>query len=399
LGGAAYALGLRALDLAHSYERFALWILLGTALCLVLAIKLIVPLFTWRGRRLLVGRWLRLTRWEFWPAWVFYAPVLAHVLWLAIQHRSLRMFTAVNPAMPAGGFIGESKSAILAGLALSGDRVVRTRELPANLSASERIAIVEQFRTEHGFEYPLVLKPDAGQRGSGVKVVRNDLEVAAWIEAMQSDGVVQQFAPGLEFGIFYFRYPDAARGRIFSITQKVFPEVVGDGLRTLEQLILLDPRAVAQAKVLLHRNTQHLWDVPAQGARVALVDIGNHCQGTIFLDGSALCTPAIESAIEQLSQGFAGFYFGRYDVRASSLEEFRAGRFLVIELNGATSEATHIYDPKYSVFAAWRILREQWSILFEIARQNRARGAATVGPAQLLSELRRYRRLARSHPG
>jgi hypothetical protein len=244
-----------------------------------------------------------------------------------------------------------------------------------------------------------VLKPDAGQRGSGVKVVRNDLEVAAWIEAMQSDGVVQQFAPGLEFGFFYFRYPDAARGRIFSITQKVFPEVVGDGLRTLEQLILLDPRAVAQAKVLLHRNTQHLWDVPAQGARVALVDIGNHCQGTIFLDGSALCTPAIESAIEQLSQGFAGFYFGRYDVRASSLEEFRAGRFLVIELNGATSEATHIYDPKYSVFAAWRILREQWSILFEIARQNRARGAATVGPAQLLSELRRYRRLARSHPG
>jgi len=398
LGGAAYALGQRALELASQYQRFALLILLGTALLLVLAAKLIVPLFTWRGRRLLVGRWLRLTRWEFWPPWAFYPPILAYVALLAFRHRSLSLFTAANPAMPAGGFIGESKTAIVEGLAEAGEFIVRSRRLPARLPAEERARIVREFRAEHGLEYPIVLKPDAGQRGSGVMLPRNDAQVLDWLETIRSDGVVQEFVAGLEFGVFYYRYPQAARGRVFSITRKIFPEVVGDGVHTLEHLILADARAVAMAKVYLHRNTHHLWDVPAAGERVPLVEIGNHCQGTIFLDGSALLTAQIEQAIERVSRAFEGFYFGRYDVRAPSLEAFQAGRFRVIELNGATSEATHIYDPKFSVFEAWAILREQWRILFEIARQNRERGVATVGLGELLRELRRYRRMARSHP-
>ncbi|MEO6708459.1 MAG: SNARE-like domain protein, partial [Planctomycetota bacterium] len=108
--------------------------------------------------------------------------------------------------------------------------------------------------------------------------------------------------------------------------------------------------------------------------------------------------PMIESAIDRISRAYHGFYFGRYDVRAESLEAFQAGAFTVIELNGATSEATHIYDPKFTVLEAWRTLREQWRILFEIARRNRARGTPTVGVGELWSEMRRYRRAARSHP-
>ena len=153
------------------------------------------------------------------------------------------------------------------------------------------------------------------------------------------------------------------------------------------------------AEVYLHRNRGRLWDVPAAGERVRIADLGNHCQGAIFLDGTPLLTPQIESAIDEVSRGYAGFYFGRYDVRSESLESFRAGRFTVIELNGATSEATHIYDPRYSVFEAWRVLREQWRILYEIARRNRAAGTRLVGVGELWSDMRRYRRAARSHPG
>ena len=398
LGGIAYFLGLRAIELADDYKHFALLIVLGAALLLVLAIKLFVPLFTWRGRRLLVGRWRRLTRWEFWPAWAFYPPVVAHVFCLAFKHRSLSLLTAVNPAMPAGGFIGESKTAIIDGLTRGSDCIVRSRLLPATSTVGERIALVAAFRIQHGLDYPIVLKPDAGQRGSGVKVARSDAEVAAWIGVMHSDGVVQEFAKGLEFGVFYYRYPGDERGQVFSITQKVFPEVTGNGVHTLEHLILADPRAVAMAKLYLHRNTTRLWEIPAAGLRVQIADVGNHCQGAIFLDGTPLLTPELEAAIDRTSRGFEGFYFGRYDVRSESQEAFRAGRFLVIELNGATSEATHIYDPKYSVFEAWRVLRRQWRILFEIARRNRANGTSTVGVGELLNDLRRYRGQARSHP-
>jgi hypothetical protein len=33
-----------------------------------------------------------------------------------------------------------------------------------------------------------------------------------------------------------------------------------------------------------------------------------------------------------------------------------------------------MYDPKHSIFEAWKILIEQWSIAFAIAEQNLRRG-------------------------
>src|SRR6266581_4633806 len=75
---------------------------------------------TERGRRHLVSTWRRCTRWEFWPPWLFYPPVLAYVFGLMVKHRSATIFTAANPAILAGGFIGESKYDILQGLSRAG---------------------------------------------------------------------------------------------------------------------------------------------------------------------------------------------------------------------------------------------------------------------------------------
>src|SRR5829696_668379 len=76
------------------------------------ALHVLRRVVTHRGRRRLAGAWLRLTRWEFWPPWVFYPPVLAWIAWLIVRHRSVTVFTAANPGMPAAGFVGESKSEI-----------------------------------------------------------------------------------------------------------------------------------------------------------------------------------------------------------------------------------------------------------------------------------------------
>jgi membrane protein DedA with SNARE-associated domain len=399
LAGGAMALGRGVLPWVQAYERWALPALLGILVVLGLLVKVVLPSFTWRGRRMVVSRWRRLTRWEFWPPWMFYPPVLLYVLWLALRHGSLSLLTAVNPGLFAGGFVGESKAEIMDKLGQDDEHVARTERIPAELAPAERLERVRDFQRRQGLEWPVVLKPDAGQRGSGVTVVRGEDEARAYLEHIAVDCVVQEYVDGLEFGLFYVRRPSEARGHIFSITSKVFPKVVGDGRSTLEHLILHDGRAVSLARLYLDRNSSRLAEVPADGEEVQLVEIGNHARGAVFLDGTHLRTRDLEEAVDRVSRRFEGFYFGRYDVRVPSEEDLRRGRaFKVIELNGATSEATHIYDPRYGVLQAWRTLFEQWRLLFEIAAENRARGARTVRWTELLRLMTHYRAAARSHP-
>jgi hypothetical protein len=239
--------------------------------------------------------------------------------------------------------------------------------------------------SENNLGYPIVLKPDRGQRGSGVAIIRSDAEMQACFEKTDADTIIQEYVPGYEFGVFYLRKPNQKAGCIFSMTDKRFPIVTGDGKRTLEELILADGRAVCMAPFYLNLHRNALFDVPEAGEKIQLVELGTHCRGAMFLDGSNLKTPELEAVIDRISQTFPGFYFGRYDIRTSSIDDFKQGKnFKIIELNGVTSEATSIYDPKNSLISAYRILMRQWWLAFEIGAQNRQRGLQPVSLARLL---------------
>jgi len=206
--------------------------------------------------------------------------------------------------------------------------------------------------------------------------------------------VAQPFHPGpFEAGIFYYRIPSQARGKIFTITDKQFPILVGDGTSTIEEHIWRDPRFRMQAKTFLARHERDRTRVLPEGERFKLAIAGNHCQGTLFRDGSHLITPQLERAIDSIAQRFNGFYFGRFDVRYSDVERFKAGEDLtVIELNGITSESTNIYDPSRSIFRAYATLMRQWSILFEIGAANRQRGQRASRAWSLIRDLIGYYR-------
>lgn len=368
------------------------------AVLIYILIKLLVRLSTWRGRRLLLSSWRRMMQWEFWPPYVFYPPVVLYVIWLMLKHRSATLFTAANPAIPGGGFIGESKAEIYRGLATAKEFLPHWRLLKAPSIAKDRIRQAKEFMAERGLAYPVVLKPDAGQRGSGVGIIGSDAELEAYLRQSSVDTLIQEFLPGEEFGVFYYRYPNQPAGKIFAITEKRFPKVIGDGKSTLEQLILNDNRAVCMAKFLLDRHADRLWEQPTAGETVRLVELGTHCRGAVFLDGGRIKTEKLEAAIDHICQQFDGFYFGRFDIRTPNEEEFRQGRnFKVIELNGVTSEATSIYDPKNSVFAAYRILFAQWRIAFEIGAQNRERGSQPTPLRTLLKWMIAYREQSQSH--
>jgi hypothetical protein len=286
----------------------------------------------------------------------------------------LTLFTAANPGIESGGFAGESKSSILALLS----RVPDFTLILASLPAAARLKTLHEFMAERSLSYPIVLKPDVGERGKGVAIVRNNQEARTYLELAAVDTIVQEYIHGLEFGIFYCRYPGEPEGRILSITEKHFPAVIGDGKSCLRDLILRDERAVCLAGLYLRRLNRSAAEVPAQGERIALAELGSHCRGAIFLDGARLKTEALRAAVDAMAQSHSGFYFGRFDVRSSSIPDLQAGRFKVLELNGVSAEATHIYDPAMSLLDAYRTLFRQWSIAFEIGAINRAAGFAPM---------------------
>ncbi|HEX5633775.1 MAG TPA: hypothetical protein VFX50_11110, partial [Gemmatimonadales bacterium] len=370
---------------------------LALALALYLLVRLALQLSTWRGRRLALSRWRRLTRWEFWPMWAFYPPVVLYVIWLALRHRSVTLLTCVNPGIPGGGVAGESKAAILAGLARGSDRVAPFRLLRAHELNGDGERNVAAAMAALETSWPVVLKPDVGERGSGVAIVRSPEMLRRYLAGARGDVIVQRYMPGVEAGIFYYRLPGEARGHVFAITEKRLPAVVGDGRRTLEELILADDRAVCHAALFLRRHEARLQFVPARGEPVMLVELGTHSRGATFFDGAWLQSPALEAAVDRVSAGYPGFFFGRYDVRAPSWHALRQGEFTVIELNGATAEATSIYDPANGLLAAWRTLMRQWAILFEIAARNRRHGAEPTTIRELLGMLAHHRDAVAGH--
>jgi hypothetical protein len=246
--------------------------------------------------------------------------------------------------------------------------------LSKGLPASRRFHAVKDFLAARGLSYPVVLKPDVGERGTGVAIVRSDRELAAYFGTATGDTIVQRYVAGMEFGIFYYRYPGEPEGHIFSITEKRFPAVIGDGSSTIAELVLRDERAVCLADFYLGRLKRSADDVPAAGELVRLAELGSHCRGAVFLNGAKFETTALRSAVDAIARKFPGFHFGRFDVRSESIEDLQNGRFEVLELNGVSAVATHIYDPSVTVLAAYLTLFRQWRIAFEIGARNRHLG-------------------------
>lgn len=358
---------------------------------LMAAIVLASVVFSLRKLWPIIERW---GRWEFWPPWLFYIPVAVNYLRLAIKYRSVMAPTAANPGMFSGGIVGESKAEILEALGCSSPEFTATAQLLREGSVRERMDAFRAAIARHGWTYPVVLKPNVGQRGTGVKVIRCEAQAADYLRRTDALMLLQQYAPGpREVGVFYYRMPGEPRGCIFAITEKVFPSITGDGCSTIKQLIWKDPRARLIASTYLNRFAVRAEEVLENGQVLTLVETGNHAQGCIFKDGMRLLSPALADSIDAISRDLPGFYIGRYDVRYECDDDLRAGRnFQIVELNGAAAEATSIYDDRNSLWNAYRTLFRQWDLVFAIGVANLRRGNPATEPKALWREWRKCAR-------
>jgi hypothetical protein len=344
-----------------------------------------------------------LSRFEFWPGLLFYLPVWAYVLWLMLRHRSIRAPLASNPALPASGLFGEEKSLVL-GLP-RGEAAwwfARSTVVQRSGSAADTLVDGRAAMAAAGLRYPLVAKPDLGCRGAGVRPVRTEAELRAYIEAFPGGEriVLQELVDEEgEAGIFWARAPGAARGEIFSLTLKYFPRVTGDGRSTLRQLIEADPRAGKLTHLYFPRHRERLDQILTRGEQVRLAFAGSHSRGAIFRDGARFITPAMVERFDRIADGLPGFHIGRFDIRFASFEDVQDGHgFRIIEVNGAGSEATHIWDSRIRLRDAYRALWDQWRRIFAIGAMNRALGHRPEGYGAFLRRRAHERRATRAYP-
>ncbi|MDO6431141.1 NRDE family protein [Flavitalea sp. BT771] len=332
---------------------------------------------------------IRLTSWEYWPFAVIYAPAFLYWAWLSCKARSFFFFSTANPSITNAGFLMESKQQIY--------DLMPEGSYPKTVYCPKRRPVIGIRRTlaEQGLDFPLIAKPDIGQRGMQVSLLRDECDLYVYSARSKVDFLLQEYIDyPQEAGIFYYRYPGEPKGRISGIVGKEMLTITGDGVSTVEALLRKNDRHVLQLPALRAVYGDFLQQIPSPGEERLLVPYGNHSRGAKFLDWSDRITPALEERIDELCRQIPGFYFGRLDVKFESWEELCEGRkFSVIELNGAGSEPTHMYDPRHSLFFAWKEIFRHWRLLYDISRANaRKKGLAQMSTFEGLKMLRDYNR-------
>lgn len=339
------------------------------------------------------------------PALLFYLPVLLHCFRLALRHRGFMLPSVANPHILCGGFRGESKMSYLQQIppvlqhwVAPSLRVVAAVDIvrPRGLAHLQRQIV------DRGLAFPLVVKPDIGSQGYGVRLLRHLGELGTYLAGFPVGEalILQDYVDWQgEAGVLYVRLPGEPQGRIFSLGFRSFPHVVGDGQSTLAELIETDPRTSRMARRHRKAAAAQLSRVPAKGELVRLSLLGSVRIGALYYDGGDYVTPALTARFDEIARAMPEFYFGRFDVRFKSVEALGRGEdFQILEVNGASAEAIHIWDPEQTVRETYRVLFEQFRLLYEIGAHNRDRGHRPISLRDFLALQWKESRLLRRYP-
>ena len=307
--------------------------------------------------------WHKLKNWEYWSAYFIYMPTFFYWLWLMVKFRSISFYKYANPSIKNGGFYGDSKMNIY-------------NLFPKNLYP--KTILIEQNKnydfekiiTEYKLSFPLILKPDIGLRGIDVVKVNSVFDIENYCKIIKANFLIQELInlPN-EIGLFYCRIPNEANGKITGLTLKNFLTVEGNGFETIEQLLKKNYRYEMQISKL--KNKINLKEVLPVNVNRCIVPFGNHNRGTEFLDGKAFISDKLEESFNTIFKAIPGFYYGRLDIRYNTFEELEQGKnYSIIELNGAKSEPTHIYDTKHSFWFGQKEIFRHQKIMQKIVKVN-----------------------------
>lgn len=313
---------------------------------------------------------IKFFNWEYWPMWVVYFPASFYFIYVCLKARSFFFFSAANPSIETGGMFFESKWKIF--------ELIPKQYYPVTIyvDAADDLQSTMQKMTAAGIEFPVIVKPDRGERGWCVKKINNIVELEAYKKIIAIPFLLQAYADyPLEFSIFYYRHPNSDKGNVTSVTLKKLLSVTGDGTSTIEQLIERNDRAFLQSVTLKQNEQINFSRVLENGQEEILVPYGNHVRGAMFLDYNHIVDEQLINTFDTVSKSIEGFYFGRYDLRCASIEDLKQGKnFAILELNGAGAEPAHIYQPGFSFFKAQKVIIAHYKMMYRAAKENKKKG-------------------------
>ena len=312
----------------------------------------------------------KLFNWEYWPFQIVYIPIYFLWAFYALKARTIFFFNACNPKIKNGGFMAESKKEIYD--LIPQKYYPKTELVKENNDFQNVISILEKAQ----IQFPFIAKPDIGLRGSAVKKIHNLEELKEYNSSANFDYLLQDLIPyANEVGIFYVRFPNEKKGKVTGIVGKEYVIIEGDGISTIEELIKVNPRYELQIENIKKDFGNQFDEILEKGKKINLVPYGNHARGAKFIDASNLITDKLNETIDAMCQEIPEFYFGRLDVMYDNWNDLENGKnFALVEVNGAGSEPTHIYDPKHSLFFAWKELARHITYMYQISVQNHKRG-------------------------
>lgn len=359
------------------------WIAAGLLLAIFVTFHFVVPAFTWKGRRQLLAKVRGWTNHALMPGFVIGVPGALHALGLWIRHRGAGVYAAANPTLGRlGGASGESKSGLLAPFAAD-PAVVPFEKIPAGGSPAERAEAALDFATRRGLAYPLVLKPDGAESGTGVFMAKNEERLRAWFAAFKDDAFVQPHCPGREYEIVWHRAPGETTGRILAVVEKLRTTVTGDGKHNLEHLVWAGDESLDHAELFVRLNAGREDSIPAAGEVITLSDSGSLAKGArVSLRHGLADASAANEALNTLAGRHPGVHWLRLDVRAKSDEDFAAAKdWRITEIEGAGKYSSLLRDPNLRPADAQLRIARQRSACFATGAVNIARSASRRKPS------------------
>ena len=331
----------------------------------------------------------KISNWERWNFYVLYFPIGPVWLWYCLRSWSFWYFSSSNPTITFGGFEGEGKKEMYD--QLPGHLVPRTIYIMHDWPVEEVKAKVAAA----GFTFPFIVKPDVGMKGILFRKIDNEEQLAKYHDRIPVEYIIQDLVElPVEVSVFYYRFPWEQKGTVSGFIDKELLQVKGDGRSTLKTLIEKHPRARFRMPEMEHRHGHRFDRIIPEGEIFYLSYAGNHNRGAHFTNLYREIDEQLHKVFDELSHYTDKFYYGRYDIKTTSVEDLKQGKnFLILEFNGCGAEPNHIYDCNMSIGNAYRTILRHWRALFLISRYNHRNGT----PYWSFMKGWRYLRQARKH--
>lgn len=312
----------------------------------------------------------RIRNWEAWPFRILYAPLAPVWVWYMIKSRAVWFFTPSNPKITFGGLDGEPKKEMYA--------LLPPGSYPTtfNIMPGQDFEDVKRAVKESGIPYPLIVKPEVGGQGVLFRKIDTEEELLRYHQLVPVEYIIQEMVHyPMEVSVFHIRHPKDKKGLITGFLHKIPMQVVGDGLHTLEQLVMQHPKGSKRLEEMQGKHKKNWNTVIPAGEKYMLSYAANHNRGAHFIDLKEHIDEQLTTVFDNISLYVDDFYYGRYDIMCNSIEDLKAGKnYSILEFNGCGAEPNHFYDTGYSLPGAYREILKHWKALYSISRYNSERG-------------------------